>query len=62
MDTNGRTNNRDQKRILKPKEYANACARSGCSCQKWMLVLEVDAMRESGLRNLPKGKDYQGTD
>jgi hypothetical protein len=53
----------------------DARARSGCSCQKWMLVPEVDArarsgcscqnvdaMREQGLRNLPKGDDYQRMD
>jgi len=56
----GRTRNRDQKRLLEPEVEARA--RSGCSCQKWMLVPGLDAMREQGLRNVPKGEDYQRTD
>jgi len=62
MDMKERTRNRDQKRLLEPEEDADARARSGCSCQKWMLVPGLDAMREQGLRNLPKGEDYQRTD
>ena len=39
-------------------------AKDGCCRrdQKWMLEPGLDAMREQGLRNLPKGDDYQGTD
>ena len=43
-------------------------ARSGRKCkdgirvQKWILGPELDALREEGLRNLPKGEGYQGTD
>jgi len=48
MDMKGRTRNRDQKRLLEPEEDADARARSGCSCQKWMLVPEVDARARIG--------------
>ncbi len=46
--------------MLEPE--VDARARSRCSSQKWMLVPGLDAMRERGLRNLPKGDDYRGTD
>ncbi len=48
--------------MLTLEPEVDARARSGCSCQEWMLVPGLDAMREQGLRNLPKGDDYQGTD
>ncbi len=48
--------------MLKLEPKVDARAKSRCSSQKWMLVPGLDAMREQGLRNLPKGNDYQGTD
>ncbi len=36
------------KRMLEPEEDADARARSGCSSQKWMLVLGVDARARIG--------------
>ena len=48
--------------MLTLEPEVDARARSRFSSQKWMLVPGLDAMRERGLRNIPKGDDYQGTD